>query len=141
MAWTQQEYRTSPRSQQVRRRKQQAFEGIEEYDYAVDPRTGWRFFKPAPGNLSLSSTATISRQEVGILGILHGLTIRDFFLSGRTSFGWPGDKLPDNQRVCRQNTHSHDTFVHVQVIRTLPAQMCHTACHHRLRPASTSKSL
>ena len=27
---------------------------------------------------------------------------------------------------CRQNTHSHDTFVLVQVIRTLPAQMFHS---------------
>ena len=35
--------------------------------------------------------ATIGRQEVGIPGILHGLAIREFF-SGRTSFGWPGDK-------------------------------------------------
>ena len=60
IARTQQEYRTSPRSQQVRRRKEQAFEGLEEYDYAVDPRTGWRFFKPAQGNLSLSSPSSSS---------------------------------------------------------------------------------
>ena len=37
---TQQEYRTIPRSQQVRQRTDQQFEGIEEYDCAVDPRTG-----------------------------------------------------------------------------------------------------
>ena len=43
MIRTQQDYRTIPRSQQIRQRKGQAFEGIEEYDYAVDPRTGWRF--------------------------------------------------------------------------------------------------
>ena len=41
---TQQEYRTVLRSQQERQRKEQAFKGIEEYDHAVDPRTGWRFF-------------------------------------------------------------------------------------------------
>ena len=34
---------------------EQAFEGIEEYDYADDPRTGWRFYNLAQGNLSLSS--------------------------------------------------------------------------------------
>ena len=39
----QQEHRSILRSQQVRQRKEQQFEGIEEYDYAVDPRTGWRF--------------------------------------------------------------------------------------------------
>ena len=60
MARTQQEYRTIPRSQQVRQRKEQAFEGVEEYDCAVDPRTGWRFYKPARGNLSPSSPSSSS---------------------------------------------------------------------------------
>ena len=60
MARTQQEYRTIPRSQQVRQRKEQQFEGIEEYDNAVDPRTGWRFYKPARGNLSPSSPSSSS---------------------------------------------------------------------------------
>ena len=40
-ARTQQENRTIPRRQQVTQGKEQQFEGIEEYDYAVDPRTGW----------------------------------------------------------------------------------------------------
>ena len=60
LARTQQEYRTILRSQQVRQRKEQAFEGIEEYDYAVGPRTGWRFYKPARGNLSPSSRSSSS---------------------------------------------------------------------------------
>ena len=79
---------------------------MEEYVYAVDPRTGCRFYKLAQGNLSLSSpsssstigTATSGRREVGIPGILHGLTVRVFFLNFKTSFGWPGDKLPNNRR-------------------------------------------
>ena len=45
LARTQQDYRTILRSQQVRQRKEEQFEGIEEYDYAVDPQTGWRFYK------------------------------------------------------------------------------------------------
>ena len=45
MAKTQPDYRTIPRSQHVSQRKGQAFEGIEAYDYAVDPCTGWRFYK------------------------------------------------------------------------------------------------
>ena len=57
MAGTQQEYRTILRSQQVRQRKKQ-FEGIEEYDCVVDPRTGWRFYKAARRNLSLSSPSS-----------------------------------------------------------------------------------
>ena len=35
----------SPRCQQARQRKEQQSEGIEEFDYAVDPKTGWRFYK------------------------------------------------------------------------------------------------
>ena len=34
----QQDYRTIPRSQKVRQRKGQAFEGIKEHDYAVHPQ-------------------------------------------------------------------------------------------------------
>ena len=52
------------------------------------------------------------------------------FLTVRTSFGWPREKLPTTDGRCRQNTHSHDTFVHVQVIRTLPAQMFHSPREH-----------
>ena len=58
MARTQQEYGTIPRSQQVRQRKGRAFEGIEEYDYAVDLRTSWRFYKQQQGDLSPSSSST-----------------------------------------------------------------------------------
>ena len=43
LAKTQQEYRPIPRGQQSRQRRGQAFEGIDEHDYRVDPRTGWRF--------------------------------------------------------------------------------------------------
>ena len=55
VARTQQECRTIIRSQQVRHIKEQPFEGIEEYNYAVDPRTGWRFSEQQQGDLSLSS--------------------------------------------------------------------------------------
>ena len=40
LARTHEEYRTIPRSQQIRQRKGQQFEGNKEYDYAVDPETG-----------------------------------------------------------------------------------------------------
>ena len=40
---SQQEYRPILRDQQSRQRRGQAFEGIDEHDYRVDPRTGWRF--------------------------------------------------------------------------------------------------
>ena len=45
LARTQQDYRDIPRNQQIRQRRGQQFEGNEEYDYAVDPKTGWRFYR------------------------------------------------------------------------------------------------
>ena len=40
---------TIHRSQQIRQRKGHPFEGNEEYDYVVDPKTGWRFYKRVAG--------------------------------------------------------------------------------------------
>ena len=42
---TQQEYRDIPRSQQIRRRKGQQFEGHGDLHHVVDPNTGWRFYR------------------------------------------------------------------------------------------------
>ena len=58
MAKTQQEYRTIARSQRVRQRKGQAFEGIEQYDDAVDPQTGWRFYPESWGDLPTASSSS-----------------------------------------------------------------------------------
>ena len=85
MTNTRQDYRTTPRSQQTRQRKGQAFEGIEEYDYAVDPRTGWRFHKESRRDLPTASSSStnwieiIGRRAVGIPSVLHVLTIREHF--------------------------------------------------------------
>ena len=45
LAKTQQSYRPILRSQQVRQRKEQQLDGIEEFDSVVDPKTGCRFNK------------------------------------------------------------------------------------------------
>ena len=47
-----------PRSQPIRQRKGQQFEGNEEYDYAVGPKTGWRFYKKARWNLQTTSSGS-----------------------------------------------------------------------------------
>ena len=66
----------------------------------------------------------------GSTGRFHGLTIREFFSeSGPVSVDREIN-FPTTDGVCTQNTHSHNTFVHVQVIRTLPAQMCHSPREH-----------
>ena len=64
MARTQHEYRTTPRSQQVSPRKEQQFEEIEEHDYAVEPRTGWRFFKSSAGK-PVAFVAIVFVHELG----------------------------------------------------------------------------
>ena len=58
LARTHQEYRDIPRSQQIRQKKGQQFEGNEEYDYAVDPKTGWRFHEGLRGNLQTTSSGS-----------------------------------------------------------------------------------
>ena len=58
LARAQEECRTIPRSQQVRPRKGQPFKSIEEYDYAVDRKTGWRFYKGSRGNLPTASSSS-----------------------------------------------------------------------------------
>ena len=81
---TQQEKRPIPLDRQSRQRRGQAFELLDEDDYRVDPRAGWRFFNSeSQGTPSHSSSSTKwdldnGRREVGILGILRGLTIREF---------------------------------------------------------------
>ena len=97
-----QEYWTIPRSQQVRQRKERAFEGIEEHVHAVDRRTGWRFFKPGRRNLSPSSSSTnCERNNWATRSSNSWYSSRSDhswkFSQIRTSFVWPGGKLPDNR--------------------------------------------
>ena len=66
-------------------------------------------------------TATIGRREVGIPGILHGLTICVFFNLRPVSVGWEIN-FTITDGVCRQTHLSHDMFEHVQFIRTLVCQ-------------------
>ena len=58
LARTQEDSRTIPRCQQVRQRKEQQFEEIEEFDCAVDPEAGWRFYKESRGNLPTASSSS-----------------------------------------------------------------------------------
>ena len=95
LARTQQEYRDIRRSQQIRQRKGQQFEGHEDLDYVVDQNTSWRFYRQSRGNLqtsasgsranlqaasSSSSTGTkpSGRQANEILSTLQVLTSGDF---------------------------------------------------------------
>ena len=58
LARTQQEYRDIPRSQRMRQRKRQQFEGNEDLDYVVDSKTGWRFHRQSRWNLQTSASSS-----------------------------------------------------------------------------------
>ena len=58
LAKTQQNWRPSHRSQQVRQRKEQQFEGGEDFDYVLDPETGWRFYKELWRKLQTDSSSS-----------------------------------------------------------------------------------
>ena len=58
LARTQQEYKDIPRSQQIRQRKGHQFEGNEEYDFAVVPKTRWRFYRQSRANLQAASSSS-----------------------------------------------------------------------------------
>ena len=118
MTRTQQESWTIPRSHQVRQIKEQQFEGIEEYDCAVDPRTGWRFCKTARGNLSPSSPSFSSTNWER-----NNWTTRSWnsWHSSRSDHSWDLFFFqigPVSVEGCRQTHLSHDMFAHVQIVRT-----------------------
>ena len=126
MARTRQEYRTIPRSQQVRQRKGQQFQGNEEYDYAVDQKKGWRIYRHLRQDRGSTCQKLRHRRQrgikpsgrraIGILSILQALTTGEFFLRVRTGFGC----CPTNRRVvwtvhtntARTELHSITTFHH-----------------------------
>ena len=96
----------------------------------VDPRTGWTFYKPARRNLSPSSPSSSSAKWDS-----NHWTRRSWnsWHSSRSDHSWiflrqdqfwlTGRNFPTTDRVCRQNTHWHDTFVHVQRITERSAQV------------------
>ena len=125
LARTQQDYRTIPRSDQVRQGNEKQFEGTEEFDYAVVPKTGWRFYKGSRRNRQLRHRhririEPIGRRAIGILCILQGLTILWFFSElGPVSVAWRKtsslptggvNSTPTNK--ARTELHSMITFHH-----------------------------
>ena len=126
LARTQEECRTIPGSQQVKQRKGQLIEDIEEYDYAVDPKQDGvstkgrgetcRELRQVRGvrcrqlrHRRRIGTENIGRRAIGILSILQALTI--------CVFSQPPDNRwtvwavhPQIQHV--QSLHSMITFHH-----------------------------
>ena len=81
-----------------------------------------RFYKGSRGNLQTTSSGSrqlrhrrqigiepIGRRAIGILSILQALTIGEFFLRVRTSFGCLEKKLQPTDGRCEQYTHKYST--------------------------------
>ena len=122
LARTQQEYKDIPRSQQIRQRKGQQFEGHEELDYAVDPITGWRFYRQSRGNLQTSASGSQANLEAASSSsstwdptqrktskYSQVLTSGEFMFSwlGQVSVAWRN--LQPTDGVCEQYTHKDST--------------------------------
>ena len=116
MARTQQDYRTILRSQQVRQRKEKQFEGIEEYDYAVDPQTSWRFYKESRWNLPTASSSSSNWDQTdwktSSWNSQHSSRSDDlwFFLRVRTIFGCLVKNLQTTDGVCEQYTPKYSKY-------------------------------
>ena len=103
VAKTQQDYRTIPRSQQQDSEKD-TFQGIEEYDFAVEPRTSWRFCKESRGDLPTASSSSTNwdrnNWKTSSWNSKHSSWSDDswnFFSElGPVSVDW--EKIPDNLR-------------------------------------------
>ena len=125
MAKTQQDYRTIPRSHQIRQRKRQAFEGIEEYDWTVDPRTSWKFYKesrrPADSFVLVNKLGSKQLED-------EQLEFQAFFMVWRfvkkfwvrTSFGW----LEKNCQTTDGKVQTEHTLKQHEQMRTV----CHNTC-------------
>ena len=53
-------YKPIHSSKQMRQNPNQQFEGSEDYDYVVDRKTGWKWYKEQQGNLPHTSSSSSS---------------------------------------------------------------------------------
>ena len=85
---------------QQRQRQNQQFKGEENFDFCVDRKTGWRYYREPRKSGRLRSG-----KQVGAHGNLH-------HLRNGGDFGFLG-RIPENRR-CRQDTHKQCTYCAVQ---------------------------
>ena len=105
--------------QRSRQRKKQ-FEGLEDYNYQVDPRTGWRTYpSKSQGNLSRNPTHSSSstqweqhddwevEQKLEFLAILLKLNSSDFLLLRLPEIEFPGNRRGGVDRYTCRTPHFH----------------------------------
>ena len=81
----------------------------EDLDYAVDPITGWRFYKRSRANLQTTSSSRAKWDQT------HCKTSESpddwrIFLRVRTGFGCLEKNLQPTDGRCEQYTHKYSTY-------------------------------
>ena len=109
--------RIHPQHQQ-RQRQNQQFEGGENFDYHVDRKTGWRYYREPRGNpLAASSSSTSQWQDSqwqSSWSSWQPIIIREMVV---ISVSWKEFQKIDGE--CRQYTHKHCTYNAVQSLHKL----------------------
>ena len=120
LAETQQSLRPIRPERQQRQREYQQFEEGENFDFYVDRKTGWRYYREPRGNPPTASPSSTSQWENS-----------QWQTSWSSWYSTSSDKWIDGE--CRQDTHSQDTFVQYILITARTAQLMRMAqellCH------------
>ena len=148
LARTQEEHKAILRSQQIRQRKGQQFQGNEEHDYAVDPKTGLEVLqrvagKPADNFARIAGQPAHSFVIIVYVGpnpvedeqsefsaFFKSLTIGEFFLRVRTGFGCLEKNFqPTDGRREQYTTNTARTELHSMItFHQLQSSGLHTFC-------------
>ena len=106
LAETRQSFPKSPQHQQLQRQNQQ-FEGRENFDYYVDHKTGWRYYREPRGNPPAASSSSTSQWPTS-----QWQTSWSSWLPTSSENCWwlrfPG-KNSRSDGACGQDTHSQNT--------------------------------
>ena len=109
------ETRQSPRlvcPDHQQRRRDQHFGG-EKFDCFVNRKTGWRYYREPRGNPSAASSYSTSRWQNSVANELELMVFHIIWEMG--DFGFL-EAIPENRRVCRQDTHSQISYVQYSLI-------------------------
>ena len=103
-----------PPEQQVRRKRDQQFEGLDEHACRLDASTGWRYY---PSSITMATKQLLVVD--GTHGHIHPGVNSDFCKSFQMSvfFRLPEIKSPCNRTGCKQ----HTVRAHVFLIRIVSA--------------------
>ena len=130
LAETRQSLRPIRPEHQQRQREDQQFGG-ENFDYLVDRKTGWRYFRQPRGNPSAASSSSTWQWQNS-----QWQTRWSSWYSASSDQWWLfrfPERISRKSTGCRQDTHSQDTSLQNSLITARTAQLMRLAqelhCH------------